>query len=123
MKEVQCLVGRLIALSRFIPRLAEREKSIIIVMRKNSSSKWYSSCEEAFGEVKKILANPPIMGKWDGGSELQLYLAVTDTTVSTTLTQEAPEFKLIYFVSRVLKETKVRYKQVEKVALALLTTS
>ncbi|XP_017420386.1 uncharacterized protein LOC108330410 [Vigna angularis] len=92
-------------------------------MRKNSSSKWDSSCEEAFMEVKKILASPPIMGKPDDKSDLQLHLAVTETTVSATLTQEAPDFKLIYFVSRVLKETEVRYKQIEKVALALVTVS
>lgn len=86
LKEVQRLVGPLTALSRFIPRLAERAKPIITIMRKNSSSKWDSSCKETFVDVKKILASPLIMGKPDNGSDLQLYLAVTDTIVNATLT-------------------------------------
>ncbi|WVY94664.1 hypothetical protein V8G54_033752 [Vigna mungo] len=49
-------------------------------------------CEAAFEEVKKILTEPP----------------------------EKPEMKLIYFVSRGLKDAEIRYQRVEKVALSLL---
>lgn len=70
LKEVQRLVGRLTALSRFILRLVERVKPIIAIMSKNSSSKWDLHYEEAFMKVKKILASPPVMGRPDEGSDL-----------------------------------------------------
>lgn len=34
--------------------------------------------------------------------------------------QENPKFKLVYFVSRSLKDVEIHYQQVEKVALSLL---
>lgn len=52
-----------------------------------------------------------------------MYLAATDYSVSATLVQELPDFKLVYFVSRTLQGAEERYSQVEKVALALLTAS
>lgn len=50
-----------------------------------------------------------------------LYLTVSDGVISTTLVQENPNPNLVYFVSRVLHDSKTRYRQVENVALALLT--
>jgi len=54
---------------------------------------------------------------------LQLYLSVSDDTISATLVQENPEQRLVYFISRVLQSAKTRYQLIEKIALALLTTA
>ncbi|XP_014499249.1 uncharacterized protein LOC106760312 [Vigna radiata var. radiata] len=48
LKEVQCLVGRLTALSRFIPRLSEHIKPILNNMKKNVPRHWDDHCETAF---------------------------------------------------------------------------
>lgn len=120
LKEVQRLVGRLTSLSRFIPKLAERIKPILKVMRESSQGGWSEECEKAFGEVKGILTEPPVMGRPDPGHELQIFLAVTEEAISATLIQEKTQFKLIYYVSRSLKEAEVRYQRLEKVALSLL---
>ncbi|XP_022642973.1 uncharacterized protein LOC111242702 [Vigna radiata var. radiata] len=123
LKDIQRLVGRLTALSRFVPKLAERIRSIVKKMKKDAPGKWDAECEQAFAEVKEILMNPSVMNRPIPGYELQIYLGVSDTAISAVLTQEEPSPKLIYFVSRTLQETEVRYQQVEKVALALLHTS
>jgi len=47
-KEVQQLLGRLTALSRFIPRLAERTKPIVQLLRKGKKFAWDDRCEEIF---------------------------------------------------------------------------
>ncbi|XP_014499255.1 uncharacterized protein LOC106760320 [Vigna radiata var. radiata] len=57
------------------------------------------------------------------GFDLQLYLAVSNHSVSAALIQESPVLKLIYFVSRTLQGAEERYSQVEKVALALITAA
>lgn len=63
------------------------------------------------------------MAKLVQGHDLQPCLAVSEETISVTLTQENLEFKLIYFISRVLQGLEEHYSQVEKVALALLTAA
>lgn len=61
-------------------------------------------CEGAFGVVKDILTQPPVMGRPEPGHDLHVFLAVTDDAISTGMVQEKPQFKLVYFVSRTLKE-------------------
>ncbi|XP_017411652.2 uncharacterized protein LOC108323671 [Vigna angularis] len=123
LREVQRLVGRLTALSRFIPRLAEHIKPILKNLKKGSTQHWDNDCETAFITVKHILTSPPIMARPDEGSDLQLYLAAAPYAVSAALIQEAPSLKLIYFISRTLQGAEERYSRVEKFALALLTAS
>lgn len=51
-KDVQRLVGRLTALSRFIPKLAERATPILKKMKKASANTWDDDCEAAFRAIK-----------------------------------------------------------------------
>lgn len=120
LKDIQRLLGRLTALSRFIPKLAERVRPIVKRMKKDAPCKWDAEYDQAFAKVKEILMNPPVMNHPTSGHELQVYLGVSDTTISAILMQEKPSLKLIYFVIRTLQDMETRYHQVEKVALALL---
>ncbi|XP_014523638.1 uncharacterized protein LOC106779933 [Vigna radiata var. radiata] len=122
-KEVQRLVGRLTALSRFVPKLAERAAPILKKMKKASANSWDDDCETAFQAIKGVLTQPPIMNRPSPGEDLQVYLGLSETVVSAVLLQEKPTPKLIYFVSRTLTDVETRYQQVEKVALALLHAS
>lgn len=123
LKEVQCLVGRLTAISRFIPKVAEHIKPILKNVKKDVPRHWDDQCEAVFSRIKSILTSPPVMARPVEGYDLQLYLAVPSHSVSATLIQEAPDFKLIHFVSRTLHGAEERYSLLEKVALALLTTT
>ncbi|XP_014506155.1 uncharacterized protein LOC106765899 [Vigna radiata var. radiata] len=120
LKEVQRLVGRLTSLSRFIPKLADRIQPILKLMKKQKQVEWNDRCEAAFDEVKQILSNPPVMRRPDYGCDLHLFLAVGEEAVSAALVQEVPEFRPVYFISRVLKEPETRYQQLEKIVLALV---
>lgn len=120
MKEIQRLVGCLTSLSRFIPCLTERIKPILKMMKKTAQECWNDQCEEALKEVKSILTEPPVMGRLEAGHDLQIFLAASNEAINATLVQETPQFKLIYFVSRSLKDAEVRYQQLEKVVLSLL---
>jgi len=63
LKEVQRLVGKLNALARFLPVLAERTKSIVKLLKKAESFEWNEQCEPAFSQIKSITAEPPILVK------------------------------------------------------------
>ncbi|XP_014498356.1 uncharacterized protein LOC106759610 [Vigna radiata var. radiata] len=92
-------------------------------MKKASANTWDDDCEAAFRVIKDILTQPPIMNRPSPGEDLQVYLGISETSVSAVLLQEKPTPKLIYFVSRTLTDVETRYQQVEKVALALLHAS
>ncbi|XP_052732453.1 uncharacterized protein LOC128196247 [Vigna angularis] len=121
LKETQRLVGRLTSLSRFIPKLVEHVRSMLRNMKKGVTQHWDNQCPKAFDKVKDVLANPPIMARPVQGHDLQLYLATSHNMTNAALIQEAPDFRLVYFVSRTLQGPEERYSQIEKVALALLT--
>jgi len=58
MKEIQWMVGRLTLLTRFLPKLIERIKPILKVMKKQTVDKWNNQCEATFQEVKTMIATP-----------------------------------------------------------------
>ncbi|XP_017420172.1 uncharacterized protein LOC108330177 [Vigna angularis] len=123
LKEIQRLSGRLTTLSQFIPRLVERVRPVLRKMKKGLVVKWDAECEQAFQDVKAILMNLPVMNRPTLGEDLQIFMGVSDSTISAVLTQEWPEPKLVYFISRTLQDAESRYQQVEKVALAFLNAS
>ncbi|RDY09021.1 hypothetical protein CR513_06679, partial [Mucuna pruriens] len=59
-KEVQQLMGKVAALSRFIPRSAETALPIFGALKKGRFT-WTNECEEAFKHLKATLSAPPIL--------------------------------------------------------------
>ncbi|XP_057452750.1 uncharacterized protein LOC130744596 [Lotus japonicus] len=123
-REVQRLTGRLAALSRFLPKAGDRAAPFFACLKKNTTFQWTGACEEAFQQLKELLASPPMLAKPTPGIPLILYLAVTEAAVSTVLLQEEnKQYKIIYFVSHTLQGAEVRYQKIEKAALAILKTA
>nr|KYP43921.1 Retrovirus-related Pol polyprotein from transposon 17.6 [Cajanus cajan] len=118
-KEVQRLAERLVSLSRFIPRLAEKAGPIFTLLRK-----WTGQCEEAFKSFKVFLTTPPVHQRPDHYADLLLYLAVAESAISTIIVKEDQKVQTpIYFISRVLQDTERWYQMIEKLALALVTAA
>jgi len=120
-KEVQRLIGRLTAISRFLPKLAEQTQPIIQLLKKSTRFTWTDDCEQIFQKLKTTLTSPPILHKPDTHQPLLVYIAATDYTVSAALVQEIEGTQhLVYFVSRTLQDPETRYQMVEKLALSLV---
>ncbi|XP_025647205.1 uncharacterized protein [Arachis hypogaea] len=123
-KDVQRLSGRLTALSRFLGASAARALPFFNLMKKRIVFEWTPACEEAFKHFKEILATPPVLGKSKVGEPLYLYLAITDEALAAVLVWEEGKVQQpIYFVSKALQGAELRYSKLEKLALALLTSS
>jgi hypothetical protein len=90
-KEVQKLTGCLVALSRFISRLAERALPFFKLLRKSGPFVWTDDAEEAFQELKRYLTLPPIVVAPEPGEPLLLYIAATAEAVSMVLVVERPD--------------------------------
>jgi len=120
-KVVQRLIGRLIAISRFLPKLAEQTQSIIQFLKKSTRLTWTDDCEQIFQKLKTTLTSPPILHKPDTRQPLLVYITAIDHTVSAALVQEIEGMQYyVYFVSRTLQDPETRYQMVEKLALSLV---
>jgi hypothetical protein len=140
-KDIQKLMGSLAALSRFISRLAERALSFFKLLRKSSPFAWTREAEQAFQELKQHLTSLPILVALEPGETLYLYIAAAAEAVSMVLVAERATLegqrhenselasgaqtiqKLVYYVSEVLHEAKVRYLETHKLLYVVLVAS
>nr|KYP55242.1 Retrovirus-related Pol polyprotein from transposon 412 family [Cajanus cajan] len=123
-KEVQRLAGRLVSLSRFIPKLAEKAGPIFPLLKKPKDFQWTDQCEKAFQSFKTFLTTPPILQRPNHKADLLLYLVVVESAISAIIVQKHQKVQTpIYFISRVLQDAEKRYQMIEKLALALVTAA
>ena len=119
-KEVQCLTGRIAALSRFVSRASDKCQPFIQVLKK--AFQWDTNCEEAFSELKMYLSSPPILVSPAEGELLTLYLAVSDFSTNAVLIRDKDRIQYpVYYCSRALRGAEERYPRMEKLILALVT--
>ena len=78
----------------------------------------------AFEDLKQYLSNPPILSWLDKEEMLYAYLAVTDYAVSFILVRNEDGIqRLVYYVSKSLREVEKRYLPLEKAVLAIVHTT
>lgn len=88
MKETQMLAGRISTLFRFLPRIVERAKQIINLLKKTTNFKWNNECEETFWQSKVTLATPPVLSKPSTDKKLIVYLPISAEAISAVLVKE-----------------------------------
>ena len=85
-KEVQSLTGKVAALKKFISRATNKCLPFFKILKK--AFQWTDKCEEALTKLKDYLIQPPLLSPSVIGEKLHLYLAVSNTAVSSTLIRE-----------------------------------
>ena len=77
-----------------------------------------------FTSLKTYLSSPPILVSPSEGELLTLYLDVSDFATSAALVREWDRVQQpVYYCSRALRGAEERYPKMEKLILALVTTS
>jgi hypothetical protein len=119
-KEVQKLTGRIVALNRFILKSAECSLPFLKTLRGAKDFAWGPKQTAAFENLKTYLSDLAALSNPTLGAELLLYLATSHCAVSAVLIQEKlVEGKLVqspvYFVSKVLTESKTHMSEMEKI--------
>ncbi|KAK8954187.1 hypothetical protein KSP39_PZI001996 [Platanthera zijinensis] len=123
-KEVQRLTGKLAGLSRFLSRAGERCSPFFKTLRGGRKFEWTPECEEAFQALKRQMTQAPLLQGPKEGEDLFLYLGVGAEAVSSVLVREEGRKQLpIYYMSRVLRKTELRYPIFEKLAFALIISA
>ena len=121
-KDIQCLKGRIATLSRFVSRASDKCRSFFQVLKK--AFQWEAHCQEGFTELKTYLSSPAILVSPSEGELLTLYLAILDFATSAALVSERDRVQQpVYYYSQALRGAEERYPKMEKLILALVTTS
>ena len=81
-------------------------------------------CEVAFQQLKEHLGKPHLLSKPVAGEKLLLYLAISESAASSVLVREDNKVQHpVYYVSKRLLDTELRYPDMEKLAYALVISS
>ena len=120
-KEVQKLTGMTVALNRFIFRSVDRCRPFFLLMNKWKGFEWTEECARAFQQLKEYLSHPPIMSSLGTDEVLFAYIVVAPHAVSLVLIRvDSGRQQPVYYVSKSLHETEIRYLPLEKEILAVV---
>ena len=84
-KEVQRLIGMVVALNHFISRSADRCRPFFLLMNKLKDFKWTEECALTFQQRKEYLSRPLIMSSPEVDEVLFAYIAMAPYVVSLVL--------------------------------------
>ena len=123
-KKVQKLTGMIAALNRFISRWADRCRPFYLLINKWKGFEWSEDCTAAFQQLKEYLLRPPIISSLAADEVLYAYIVVASHTVSLVLIRvDSGLQRPVYYVSKSLHETEIRYSPLEKAILAMVHAS
>jgi ribonuclease HI len=124
------------ALSRFISRLGEKGLPFYKLLKKMDKFQWTSEAQEALDALNKFLTTPPVLKPPrrvmpnEPTEDLLSYISCTTHVVSTALVVERaeeghayPVQHPVYYISKVLRPSKKKYPQVQKLLYAILLTA
>lgn len=101
--EVQSLIGRMAALSRFVLKVTIKCLPFFKVLKGGNKFQWTEKCEEALQELKRHLGLVPFLPKHNLDKPLQLYTVMTTDVVSLVLVRKEVNHQLsIYYVNKAL---------------------
>ena len=128
--DIQCLAGRIAALSRFISRLGEKDIPLYQMLMKTDDFVWSEAADKAFEDLKRTLAEPPVLAAPIDKEPLLLYVAANARAVSVAIVVERKEAgkeylvqRPVYYISEVLIESKQRYPHWQKLVYGVFMAS
>jgi hypothetical protein len=122
LRQLQSLQGKANFLHRFIPNYTEITRGFTRLLKKDFEFVWVTIANDSFEYLKLSLTRAPLLFPPDYSRDYFLYLAASDYTIGMVLVQEdvAHDEHVIYYLSRSLMPTEIKYQHVEKLALAVV---
>ena len=123
--QMRSLQGYLQSIRRFISQLVARDQPFNRNLHKGVKCIWNDECKRSMDQIKKYLANPPILMPPIPRKPLILYVSATKSALGALLAQldEHRKEREIYYISRTLFSYEVNYTSSEKDFLAVVFAS
>ena len=93
-------------------------------MKKSTHFEWNDQADQAFHELKKMLATPPVLAAPTEKEPMLVYIAATSRVVSTVVVVQRPEEgraqlvqRPVYYLSEVLSSSKQNYRTTRRCAM------
>ncbi|XP_059658416.1 uncharacterized protein LOC132304703 [Cornus florida] len=120
LKQLKSLVGRVSYLRRFIPTLTEVTHAFGTLMKGGSEFRWNEDHQQAFDQLKKLLASTATMIAPQIGVPLRLYITSTKRSIGALLAQEKDGRECsVCYISRIIQGAEARYSPIERHCLSL----
>ena len=108
---------------RFISKLVGKTKEFfdLLKLRQKAEFKWKERHQCAFNKIKNYFCKPPVLISPREGVLLRLYISSTNESIGCLLAQNntSGHEHAIYYLSRILTPTEVKYSFIEKLCLTL----
>ncbi|KAI5348967.1 hypothetical protein L3X38_001854 [Prunus dulcis] len=124
-KDIQSLIGRVAALTRFISKATDRCAPFFKALKSTKRNiTWTAECDTAFSELKEYMGRAPLLSTPEHGDILVIYLSVSVSAVSSVLIRSKDNAEHpVHYVSKALQDAEVRYPDIEKLAFALVVSA
>ncbi len=120
-KELQSLMGAANYYRKFIPDMSTICAPLNALLVKDRPWVWCDQCEQAFLEIKEILASPTVLAHYDPKLPLRLEVEASPAGVGAVLTQVMSDGnRPIAYASRSLTSAEKNYSQLEREGLAII---
>ncbi|XP_050229204.1 uncharacterized protein LOC126678343 [Mercurialis annua] len=123
MNPLKCAFG--VSAGNFLANTAGRLRSWSVLLRGKETDDWMWADEQqrVFDDLKKYLAKPPVMTPLKPNKPLLLYLSAAHESLGCMLAKEDDGVeRAVYYLSRRLTDTEIRYTDIEKMCLCLYFT-
>jgi hypothetical protein len=107
--------------SRFISHLGEKALPLYKLMKKSDEFVWIDEADAALKNLKRVLSTAPVLAAPKNQDPMLLYMAATNRVIIIVIMveckEEAQEYGVqrpVYYVDKVLTESKQRYPHYQK---------
>ena len=113
---VQCFIGMINYLSKFLDKLSEVCEPLHRLCDKDRPFDWLAQHDAAFEKIKKAIAEAPVLRFYDVTKPVTVECDASSVGLAAVLTQDGQP---VCYASRALSKTEQNYCQLEKECLAI----
>ncbi|KAK1619207.1 hypothetical protein QYE76_024724 [Lolium multiflorum] len=111
-KELQCLIGKINFVRRFISNLSGRIEPFmgLVKIKSDEEFRWGAEQQQAFDDIKEYLTKPPVLVPPQQDRPFYIYLSVADTSIASVVVQVYDGLeKVVFYLSRRMLDAETRF--------------
>lgn len=88
LRDVQKIVGMIVALNRFISKEVEKSMHLFKALKMGNHFVWTDEADQSLQQLKKYLTSPPLLVQPEPKDMLLLYFVTSEHVISGVITKE-----------------------------------